>query len=220
MASAGAKPIAMQDELARLGSKNPRSLWGDALRQLARNKAAIAGLVIFLLVIAMAILAPLLAPSNPIKLNTPDSLLPPGSRHRMGTDSFGRDQLSRIIYGSRTSVQMGFVAVLISVVGGSVLGLVSGYYRGVVDMLVARLTDVMLAFPGILLALVIIAILGRNLRSAMIAVGISGMPVFIRVVRSSVLSVREREYVAAARVIGGKDALSCSGTSSPMFSPQ
>lgn len=205
MARAEAKSLATQDGDGKLRGKAARSLWGDAVRQLTRNKAAVAGLIVFALIVMMAMLAPVLAPHDPIKLNTSDSLASPGSRYWMGTDSFGRDELSRIIYGARISVQMGFVAVLISVIGGSLLGLVSGYYRSIVDMVIARLTDVMLAFPGILLALVIIAILGRNLRSAMIAVGISGMPIFIRVVRSSVLSVREREYVAAARVIGCHD---------------
>ncbi len=205
MADAEARSLPARDEFAAFRGKAARSLWGDALRQLARNKAAVAGLSVFVLIIAMAILAPVLAPYNPVKLNPSDSLTPPGHQYWLGTDSFGRDQLSRIIYGARVSVQMGLVAVLIAVIGGSILGLVSGYYLGVVDMLIARLTDVMLAFPGILLALVIIAILGRNLRNAMIAVGISAMPAFIRVVRSSVLSVREREYVAAARVMGGHD---------------
>lgn len=205
MADAAVHSLPAHDELASLHSKRARSLWGDALRQLARNKAAVGGLIVFALIILMAILAPLLAPHNPVKLNPVDSLIPPGRRYWMGTDSFGRDQLSRIIYGARISVQMGFVAVLIAVVCGSVLGLLSGYYRGLVDLVIGRLTDVLLAFPGILLALVIIAILGPNLHSAMIAVGISAMPTFIRVVRSSALAVSEREYVTAARVIGGRD---------------
>jgi peptide/nickel transport system permease protein len=179
-----------------------RSLWSDALRRLLANRGAAVGGIIFLLIIVIAIIAPVLAPSNPIKLNVVDSLQAPSSRHWLGTDQFGRDILSRIIYGSRISVAMGVVAVAISVVGGSVLGLVSGYFRGVTDMLVSRLVDVMLGFPGILLALVVIAVLGTNLSSAMIAVGVSGMPIFIRVVRGSTLSAREYQYVEAARVVG------------------
>ena len=205
MAEAKTGTIVTRDAFAQLRSQRARGLWGDVLRRLARNRAALAGFTVFVLIILMAICAPVIAPHSPIKLNVTDSLLPPGGQYVMGTDSFGRDVLSRIIYGARVSVQMGLVAVAISVVAGSLLGLVSGYYRGIVDMVIARLTDVMLAFPGILLALVIIAVLGRNLRSAMIAVGISGMPLFIRVVRGSVLSVREREYVIAARVIGCHD---------------
>lgn len=185
-----------------LGTMRMRSLWSDALRRLLANRGAAVGGVIFLLIIIVAIIAPLLAPFDPIKLNVVDSLQGPSGRHWLGTDQFGRDILSRIIYGSRISVAMGVVAVTISVVGGSVLGLVAGYFRGVTDMLVSRLVDVMLGFPGILLALVVIAVLGTNLSSAMIAVGVSGMPIFIRVVRGSTLSAREYQYVEAARVVG------------------
>jgi peptide/nickel transport system permease protein len=183
-------------------TRRRRAAGSPALRRLSRNRAALAGLVVFSLIVLVAITAPLIAPYNPNALNPADSLQPPGSAHWLGTDSFGRDMLSRIIYGSRISVQVGFVAVTISVVGGAILGLLSGYHRGWVDMLVSRLTDVMQAFPGILLALVIIAVLGRNLTSAMIAVGISAMPGYIRVVRGSVLSVREHDYVIASEVIG------------------
>src|SRR5262245_20199085 len=135
MADAEARSLPARGEFSALGTKAARSLWGDALRQLARNRAAVAGLIVFALIIAMAILAPVLAPYSPVKLNPGDSLTPPGRQYWMGTDSFGRDELSRIIYGSRISVEMGFVAVLIAVIGGSILGLVSGYYLGVPDML-------------------------------------------------------------------------------------
>jgi peptide/nickel transport system permease protein len=147
-----------------------------------------------------------LAQHDPNKLNARHSLRAPGREYWMGTDQFGRDIVTRIMYGARVSLMMGFVAVAISVTIGSLIGLLAGYYRGGVDMFAGRLVDVMLAFPGILLALVIIAVLGPNLRSAMIAIGISAMPIFIRVVRSSVLSLRGSEYVEAARVMGGSDA--------------
>ncbi|HEX7103080.1 MAG TPA: ABC transporter permease [Nitrolancea sp.] len=192
----------MSENGHELGTMRMRSLWSDAMRRLLANRGAAVGGVIFLLIILVAIIAPLLAPYDPIKLNVVDSLQAPSGRHWLGTDQFGRDILSRIIYGARISVAMGLVAVAISVVGGTVLGLVSGYFRGVTDMLVSRLVDVMLGFPGILLALVVIAVLGTNLSSAMIAVGVSGMPIFIRVVRGSTLSAREYQYVEAARVVG------------------
>ena len=179
-----------------------RSAGNPALRRLRRNRAALAGLVVFCAIIVIGLAAPILAPYNPNELNPIDSLQPPSPWYWFGTDSFGRDTLSRVIWGARISVQVGFVSVTISVIGGAILGLLAGYHRGWTDMLVSRLTDVMLAFPGILLALVIIAVLGRNLTSAMIAVGISAMPGYIRVVRGSVLSVREHDYVVAAQVIG------------------
>jgi peptide/nickel transport system permease protein len=188
-------------ESARRG----RSLWGDAWRRLVRNRGATAGGLVFLLVALIALAAPVLAPHDPVRLNVVESLEPPGARHWLGTDQFGRDVLSRIIYGSRVSVAMGIVAVTISVGAGSILGLLAGFYRGLVDLVVMRLVDVMLAFPGILLALVIIAVLGADLGSAMVAVGISGMPLFIRVVRGSTLVVRELHYVEAAQATGGGD---------------
>ena len=180
-------------------------LWGDALRRLARNRGAVAGGAVFGLFLLMALAAPLLSPHDLIRLNVAESLEPPSPRHWLGTDQFGRDVLARIIHGARVSMAMGVAAVTISVVLGSALGLLSGYYRGPVDLLVMRVVDVMLAFPGILLALVIIAVLGPNLASATIAVGVSGMPLFVRVVRSSTLTVRALQYVEAAQVAGSGD---------------
>lgn len=183
-----------------------QGLWAEAFRRLVRSRGAISGGVIFGLFVIMALAAPLLTPHDPIRLNVVESLEPPSARHWLGTDQFGRDVLARVIYGARVSMAMGVVAVTISVAFGLALGLVSGYYRGTVDLLVMRLVDVMLAFPGILLALVIIAVLGPNLGSAMIAVGVSGMPLFVRVVRSSTLTVRALQYVEAAQAAGGGDA--------------
>ena len=180
-------------------------LWGDALRRLARNRGAVAGGAVFGLFLLMALAAPLLSPHDLIRLNVAESLEPPSLRHWLGTDQFGRDVLARIIHGARVSMAMGVAAVTISVVLGSALGLLSGYYRGPVDLLVMRVVDVMLAFPGILLALVIIAVLGPNLASATIAVGVSGVPLFVRVVRSSTLTVRALQYVEAAQVAGSGD---------------
>ena len=181
-------------------------LWADAFRRLVKSRGATSGGVIFGLFVFMALAAPLLTPYDPIRLNVVESLEPPSARHWLGTDQFGRDVLARVIYGARVSMAMGVVAVTISVVLGLALGLVSGYYRGTVDLLVMRLVDVMLAFPGILLALVIIAVLGPNLGSAMIAVGVSGMPLFVRVVRSSTLTVRALQYIEAAQAAGSGDA--------------
>ena len=183
-----------------------QGLWADAFRRLVKSRGATSGGVIFGLFVFMALAAPLLTPYDPIRLNVVESLEPPSARHWLGTDQFGRDVLARVIYGARVSMAMGVVAVTISVVLGLALGLVSGYYCGTVDLLVMRLVDVMLAFPGILLALVIIAVLGPNLGSAMIAVGVSGMPLFVRVVRSSTLTVRALQYVEAAQAAGSGDA--------------
>jgi peptide/nickel transport system permease protein len=182
-----------------------RGLARDALRRILRNRGAVAGGLVFVAIVLLALAAPVLSPEDPVGLNVVDSLQSPGAKHWLGSDQFGRDVLSRILYGSRVSVAMGMVAVTISVLSGSALGLVAGYYRRGADLFIGRLVDVMLAFPGILLALVVIAVLGPSLASAMIAVGISGMPVFIRVVRGATLSVRELQYIEAARVSGCGD---------------
>lgn len=206
MAVSPSTDVGIRLPLNEFSKKKSRSLWADAFKRLRSNRGAIAGGIVFVLIILIAVFAPVLSPFDPDKLNARNSLRPPGSEFWFGTDQFGRDILSRTIHGARISVMMGLVAVAISVTGGSILGLLAGYYGGIVDTLVSRLVDVMLSFPGILLALVIVAILGPNLSSAMIAIGISAMPLYIRVVRGSVLAIGSTEYVEAARVIGGNDA--------------
>ena len=159
------------------------------------------GLAIAAIVVAAAALAPLLTPYNPTEL-TPDILQGPSRSHPFGTDELGRDVLTRVLYGARISPGIGVLAILIAGVIGTTLGLVSGYAGGLSDNVIMRGMDILLAFPGILLAIVVVATLGPGLRNAMIAVGIAFIPTFARVVRSEVLVEREKEYVAAARGLG------------------
>jgi peptide/nickel transport system permease protein len=173
-----------------------------ALRRLTRNTGASLGALLLLALIAVAVLAPVLAPRDPVKMSPSDGLRPPGRPFWFGTDQFGRDMLSRVIWGARISLRVGVVAVLISVGGGVPLGLAAGYYGGWLDMAVMRLIDLMLAFPGILLALVIVTILGPGLGNVMLAVGIYGIPSYARVVRGSVLVVRGQPFVEAAQAVG------------------
>lgn len=173
-----------------------------ALRRLTRNRGASLGALLLLALIAVAVLAPALAPSDPVKMSPPDGLKPPGRPFWFGTDQFGRDMLSRVIWGARISLRVGVMAVLISVGGGVPLGLAAGYYGGWLDMAVMRFIDLMLAFPGILLALVIVSILGPGLSNVMLAVGIYGIPSYARVVRGSVLVVRGQPFVEAALAVG------------------
>jgi peptide/nickel transport system permease protein len=147
----------------------------------------------------------LLAPYDPIQINPEHYLYTPGYPYWFGTDQYGRDVLSRVLYGSRVSLIIGFISVGIAATIGVVIGLVSGYFGRWVDSLLMRLVDVMLAFPGILLALAIVSMLGPNLRNVMIAVGIAGIPTYARLTRGSVLSAREALYIEAARVIGVPD---------------
>jgi len=151
--------------------------------------------------VAVAVLATWVAPHDPF-VTVGGSRQPPSLEHWFGTDRLGRDVLSRVIFGARASLILGFISVAIGSSVGTVLGLASGYYRGTVDTVTMRLVDAMLAFPGILLALVVIAALGPSITNAMIAVGVSSIPQYARLVRSTVLTIREAPYIEAARSVG------------------
>jgi len=175
-------------------------------RQLRRNKGAILGGVLILIEILVAILAPYIAPYEPIDQILADALTGPSKTHLLGTDEVGRDIFSRIIYGTRISLRIGLISVGIASVFGVALGLVAGYYGGFLDDVILRGVDVWLAFPGILLAMAIVAVLGPSIFNVMIAVGFSSIPTYVRITRSSVLSAREMEYVMSARAVGCQGA--------------
>lgn len=160
------------------------------------------GSTILLAVIIMVLIAPVLTQFDPTEQFRRERLQPPDAVHLLGTDNLGRDVFSRILYGGRISLQVGIFSVAIGATIGTVLGLVAGYFGGWLDTLIMRLIDMMLAFPGILLALVIIAVLGRDLRNVMVAVGVSSIPVYTRVVRGSTLSIKSVDYIIAAKALG------------------
>ena len=174
-----------------------RSLWREAFSRLLRNPGTLTGLILLGLLVLVALLAPVITSYDPVELAPRDRLQAPSLTHFFGTDAFGRDVFTRVIYGGRISLQIGFIAVGIASLLGVTFGLLAGYYGGLLDNLIMRLIDVMLAFPGILLALAIVAILGPNLINAMIAVGISAAPTYARVVRGAVLQTKEQAYVEA-----------------------
>jgi len=174
------------------------------LRLLFSNRQAQIGGAIILVLILAAAFAPVIAPFDPFETRAGKPLTPPNREHLFGTDDLGRDLLSRIVFGARITLKIGVIIVAIEVCIGVVIGLVAGYYGGWVDSLLMRFTDIVLAFPGFVLALAIISILGPSLTNAMIAVGIASWPFFARVVRSSVLSLRETEYMTAAKVLGAR----------------
>lgn len=174
-------------------------------RRLRRNVGALLGLSILAIMVFAAALAPLIASHDPIAVAPEAQLKPPGVAHWAGTDLFGRDIFSRLLFGGRVSLLVGVVAVLVASVPGTALGLIAGYSRSWVDGLIMRVMDLMLSFPGILLALGIVALLGPGLLNVMIAVGIAGIPSYTRLVRSSVLAVKKNLYVRAARTIGCRD---------------
>lgn len=182
-----------------------RSLAREATERLLRNRSAVIGGSVLLAVIAAALLAPLISPYDPIKASQRTSLEAPSLAHPMGTDRFGRDVLSRVLWGGRLTLPVGFVSVLIGALAGVALGLVAGYYAGPLDAAIMRFVDLLQAFPGILLALAIVAVLGGSLLNLMIAVGISSIPAYVRITRGTVLSVKEREFVLAARALGLRD---------------
>jgi ABC-type dipeptide/oligopeptide/nickel transport system permease subunit len=175
--------------------------------KLRRNKAALFGGILIIIYVISALLAPVLFTGNPSAPNLMSSLEPPSVDHPLGTDELGRSILGRIIYGSRISLLIAVGVVSVGMIIGIPLGLVSGYYRGKVDFSIQRVTDTMLAFPGFLLALAFVAVLGVGLKNTVIAIGISMVPLYIRLVRGCVLSVREEVYVEAARAVGTRDAV-------------
>jgi ABC-type dipeptide/oligopeptide/nickel transport system permease subunit len=162
------------------------------------------GSVVLVAWFVVATFAPVVAPHDPLA-NVAGARLPPSLEHWFGTDRLGRDVLSRVVFGARVSLVLGFISVAIGSVVGTALGLASGYYRGLVDTVLMRAVDAMLALPGILLALVVIAALGPDITNAMIAVGVSTIPRYARLVRGTVLSLRDQPYVDAARLLGMRD---------------
>jgi len=177
-----------------------RSVWKQGM-------AVAAGLALVAAVLA-AVLAPVLPLVDPDTVDTPNRLRPPGSPgHALGTDEFGRDLLARLVWGARVSLLAGVATAAASMLVGVVLGVLGGFYTGWVETVVMRLTDVLMAFPYILLAIAIVGGLGPGLRNAMLAIAIVGFPIYTRLVRSIVLSLREREFVEAARALGATDPI-------------
>lgn len=186
----------------------PRSsagLWHDAWRRLRRDKGAIAGLFVVAVLIVVAVIAPAITPYPPNDQSFRIKLEPPSAEHLLGTDEFGRDVLSRILVGTRVALWVGITPVVIALIAGVTLGLVAGFYGRGIDQVLMRLIDIMLAFPWLLLAIGIMAILGPGINNVIIAVAIVYIPAFARIVRGSVLSIKEKEFVEAARAMGQPD---------------
>lgn len=175
------------------------------LRRFLRHKGAVTGSVLLLVLMMMAALAPSLTPYDPIAQDQQASLRAPGAAHPLGTDVFGRDILSRVIWGGRQSLRVGLLAVAVGGVTGTLLGLLAGYYRGWTSTLILRLTDLLLALPGILLALTIVAATGPSLENLIVAVGISSIPAYVRIVNGTVLDVTTRTFIEASRASGAAD---------------
>ena len=193
-----AEHIATSTQLAATGGRRPLTF--RAL--VRRNPRLVIGGGLVVLLVFVAIFAPLLTHYDPYFADVSDSLLPPGAAHWLGTDDQGRDVMARVLYGARISLSVALISVSIGLIGGVSIGLTAGYVGGVTDLLLMRVIDALLAFPGLLLAISISATLGPQIQNAMIAIGIVAIPVYARLTRAQVLSLREREFVTAARAVG------------------
>jgi ABC-type dipeptide/oligopeptide/nickel transport system permease subunit len=194
-----------KNEASRTQDRLPYSQLRRSWAKLRRNRAALFGGILILIYVVTAMLAPVLFPGNPSAPNLMKSLERSSLEHPLGTDELGRSILGRIIYGSRISLLIAVGVVSFGLLIGVPLGLVSGYYRGKVDFGIQRVTDTMLAFPGFLLALALVAVLGVGIKNTVISIGISMVPIYIRLVRGCALSIREEVYVEAARAVGTRD---------------
>jgi peptide/nickel transport system permease protein len=182
----------------------PTGLWADVWRRLRRHRIGMIGLTIVVILLVLGIFGPALAPHDPNEIDMSARFAPPSLAHPMGADDFGRDILSRIMVGARVSLQVGIIAVGIATVAGTLLGMVAGYSNRVLDEVIMRAMDVLFAFPAILLAIAILAALGKGVTNAMIAIGVVYTPIFARIARGAVLSVRREEFVEAANAIGAR----------------
>ncbi len=180
------------------------SLWKDAGRRFWKNKTAVAALCLLTLMALASVFADFLTPYGPFETDLKQVKAPPGPEHILGSDENGRDILTRILFGARISLSVGFISVAISTVIGSIVGLVSAYYGGWVDILLSRFMEMIASFPSILLAIIFMSVFGRGIQNAVIAIAIVSIPGPARIIRSTALSVKENDYVTSARAIGSR----------------
>jgi len=205
------KPSQKDSFWSRMTDPDNRHPFFDQIEKLFKNKTAVVGLIIISIFTLAALLAPVISPYDPNENALYDQLKQPAwhsegsTKNLLGTDDLGRDMLSRLIYGARVSLTLGIVSVGIAFLCGSILGAISGYYKGWPDNLIMRFMDIILAFPHILLAIVIVAYLGPGLRNAMMAIGIINVPRFARIIRASVMEEYGKDYVTAARAVGASN---------------
>ncbi len=194
------------DTNSKLPTPKKDTEWSQVWRHLRRNRLAMVGIAVMAIFVLSAIFAPLITPYDPIKVDFGSAFNVPSSENLLGADWLGRDNFSRILYGARISLIIGFISVAIGMVIGVPVGALSGYYGGKFDLFIQRIIDILIAFPGILLAIVVVTILGTGVENVMIAVGIASVPIYTRLVRGSVLAIKEQGYVAAAKALGIGDS--------------
>lgn len=199
----------MSTQINSIGTEKRRSPQMESfitvMKRLSKNKAAVVGGIIILFFILVAILGPMLVKTDPYHQDLVNKLQPPSKEHWFGTDNFGRDIFSRIVHGTGLTLTVGFLSVMVGGIIGVIIGIISGYYGGWLDTILMRVMDILLAFPGILLALAIVSVLGGSIRNVILAVGIFSVPAFARIVRGSTLQVKKLEYIDAVRSLGASD---------------
>ncbi len=208
---------------ARAGSQlaaTARALARSLLKAFNTNKTSWIGLVLFVLVCLAAIFAPLLATHDPLEQNILFRLQPPSAEHWMGTDYYGRDIYSRLVYGARISLVIGLIAIGAAMLIGSLIGLVAGYYGGRLDIVVMQAMDVLLAFPSLILGLIVVAMLGPSVTNLAIAIALTAIPPFARIARAPTIAVKEREFVEAGRALGYSDVRLMGGHILPNILPE
>ncbi len=186
-------------------SSGPPSRRHSRLTRLTRSMGLVIGLAVVVLMIVAALVAPWIAPFDPDDQDVLLILSAPDATHWFGTDAFGRDVLSRVLWGARVSLYVGFVATALGIVIGSAIGIVAGFYGGLIDRAVSASTDILLSFPQLIMGLLLVAVLGASLTNLIIAIAITAVPAFIRMARSSALAMRERDFIDACRVLGYSD---------------
>src|SRR5262249_54083272 len=210
--AASAKPAAAQTPLAYFAAQT--------LKAFNTNKTSWIGLAIFVIVIALAVLAPAIAPFDPNEQNILEKLRPPTAEHWLGTDSFGRDTLSRVLYGARISLVIGTVSTLIAMAIGTAIGLLAGWHGGRVDTATMQTRDVLLAFRSLILGLILVAMLGPSMLNIIIAIALTSIPPFARIARAPTIAVKEREFVEAGRALGYSDTRILVGHILPNILPE
>ncbi len=202
MTEASASGVVRLEQETKQEVRHSSGLWGDALKQFVKHPTGMFGAFLVAVLILTAIFGPIFAPYEPTTMDFAATFAPPSLEHPMGTDNFGRDVLTRIMHGARVSLQVGIISVTLATVVGTLLGMIAGYSNRVVDEIIMRAMDILFAFPAILLAIAILAALGKGVANAMIAIGIVYVPIFARIARGEVLAIREEEFIEVAHALG------------------
>ena len=211
----------MTDAVAIVPRRSPALyLWRSVISAFNANKTSWVGLVIFVIIAVLAIIAPLIVPHDPLEQNVMERLKPPSAEFWFGTDNFGRDILSRLLVGAQISLVIGIASTLLAMIGGSIIGMFAGWRGGRVDTIIMQIMDILLAFPSLILGLIIVAMLGPSLVNIIVAIALTSIPPFARIARAPTIAMKEREFVDACRALGFSDLRILAGHILPNILPE